>query len=199
MTAETRLILASTSPFRRELLSRLQLEFAAIAPTASEQTLPEESAETMVQRLALAKAQSVAETLATGLVIGSDQCAVIGNEILGKPGNFENAVAQLRRSSGQAVTFYTGLCLFNASTAEKQIACIPYTVYFRELSDAQITGYLNKEQPFNCAGSFKSEGLGAALFERMQGDDPSALIGLPLICLSQMLENAGFDVLDSKT
>ncbi len=148
-----------------------------------------------MERLSLAKAQTVAAHFKQGLVIGSDQVAVIDNEILGKPGNYDNAVAQLERAAGKTVTFLTGLALVNAQSGSIQAEVVPFKVVFRELSREQIDNYLKAEQPYNCAGSFKSEGLGIALFERLEGDDPNTLIGLPLIRLIRMLEKEGETVI----
>lgn len=189
------LVLASTSLYRKELLQRLGLEFTTAAPNVDETHRPAEAAEHLVRRLAEEKARAVAHKFPDALIIGSDQVAVIDTEILTKPGTHENAVSQLQRSSGQCVTFYTGLCLLNVHTGQTQIEVIPFRVYFRALNAAQIENYLRREQPYNCAGSFKSEGLGIALFERLEGDDPATLIGLPLIRLTRMLENAGRPVI----
>ncbi len=189
----TRLVLASSSPYRRALLCRLGLPFTTKASLIEEARLPGETAAAMVARLAQAKARAVAEP--ETLVIGSDQCAVQDDKIVGKPGDHAQATAQLRRWSGRAVTFLTGLCLYDHDRDQAQVDVIPYTVYFRELDDAEIEAYLRTEQPYDCAGSFKSEGLGVALFRRMAGDDPNALIGLPLIRLCEMLAVAGHPVL----
>jgi len=185
------LILASTSPFRHQLLERLEIPFSAQSPDMEETRIEGESASDMVQRLALEKARTVAEQQSPGLIIGSDQCAVLGSTILGKPGNEEQAFQQLRASSGQTVVFHTGLCLLNADTGHYQLDNVLYQVRFRTLSDQQIRHYLQREQPFNCAGSFKSEALGITLFEAMEGEDPTALIGLPLIRLTSMLAEEG--------
>ncbi|MFO1371796.1 MAG: Maf family protein [Candidatus Competibacteraceae bacterium] len=190
-----RLILASTSPFRRELLARLGLPFTVQAPDADETRYPGEAAPALVARLAEQKAQAVARHEPTALVIGADQVAVLEGEILGKPGDYARATAQLQRASGQTVIFYTGLCLLDGASGQRQRAVEPFQVVFRPLTPKQIAGYLRREQPYNCAGSFKSEGLGVALFERLQGDDPTSLIGLPLIRLIRMLEVAGVAVL----
>ena len=190
-----KLILASSSPYRRALLERLQLEFGCDSPDIDESPLAGESVETMVVRLARLKAEMVAPRHPDALIIGSDQSAALEGEILTKSGNYDNAVGQLRRASGRRIVFQTGLCLLNTRTGHLQTACVPYTVVFKTLTDAMIEHYLEKEQPYNCAGSFRSEGLGIALFERFEGDDPNALIGLPLIRLIEMLGNEGFDVL----
>jgi len=182
-----RLVLASTSPFRRELLGRLGLPFEVAAPAVDESRLPGESPEALVLRLSEAKARAVAAQLADALVIGSDQVAVIGDEVLGKPGDRERAIAQLSRASGRRVTFLTGLSLVDAAAGRAHTLCEPFHVHFRALSAEQIARYVDREQPFNCAGSFKSEGYGITLFERLEGDDPNALIGLPLIRLVALL------------
>lgn len=190
-----RLILASTSPFRRDLLARLDLPFDMRAPDADETPLVGEDAPALVVRLAELKARAVARLEPAALVIGSDQAAVLDGEIVGKPGSHEQATVQLRSASGRTVTFYTGLCLIDSVSGQRQIAVESFRVVFRTLTPAWIESYLRREQPYNCAGSFKSEGLGIALFERLEGDDPSGLIGLPLIRLTRMLEAAGVAVL----
>lgn len=189
------IVLASTSPFRRQLLERLGIEFTAVAPDADESPLENESPQDLAARLAEAKARAVAAAYPEALIIGSDQVAVINGRILGKPGDHQSALAQLRSASGRRVTFYTGLCLLNAADERVQLEVVPFHVYFRELNDEQIENYLRKEKPYNCAGSFKSEGLGISLFERLEGTDPNALIGLPLIRLVQMLEREGVRVI----
>lgn len=189
------LVLASTSPYRRELLARLGLPFQVAAPEVDEGALPGESPDALVLRLAEAKARVVAEKHPGALVIGSDQVAVLEGQVLGKPGDHARATAQLRAASGKAVQFLTGLCLFDGRNGSAQVDLVPFGVVFRVLSDAQIEGYLAREQPYNCAGSFKSEGLGITLFERLEGDDPNALIGLPLIRLVDMLAKTGVPVL----
>lgn len=190
-----RLILASTSPFRRKLLARLGLPFAVRAPEVDETRQPGEEAPALVARLAEWKAQAIARQEPAALVIGSDQAAVLAGEIVGKPGDHERAVAQLRRASGRTVTFYTGLCLLDSASNQRQVTVEVFQVAFRRLTAEMIEGYLRREQPYQCAGSFKSEGLGIALFERLEGDDPTSLIGLPLIRLTRMLEAAGVAVL----
>ncbi len=190
-----KLILASTSPYRKALMERLQVDFRCDSPDIGESPQPDESVEDMVVRLAKLKAEAVAARHPDALIIGSDQSAVLDGEILTKSGNFDNAARQLQRASGKRVVFQTGLCLLNARTGHSQSACVPYTVVFKTLTKGMIEHYLDKEQPYNCAGSFKSEGLGIALFERFEGEDPNALIGLPLIKLIEMLNNEGFSVL----
>ena len=188
------LVLASTSPFRRSILEKLGVPFDCHAPEVDETPQTGETPSQLVERLSIAKAQAVAAHLKQGLVIGSDQVAVIDDDILGKPGNHANAVAQLERTAGKTVTFLTGLALVNAASGSIQAEVVPFKVVFRQLTREQIENYLNVEQPYNCAGSFKSEGLGIALFERLEGDDPNTLIGLPLIRLIRMLEKEGMTV-----
>lgn len=191
------LVLASTSPFRRSLLERLGIPFTTASPDADETRRPDEPSRDLVLRLAKAKARAVAAAHPDALIIGSDQVACIDDTVLGKPGDRERAIEQLTQASGREVVFYTGLCLLNAASGRAQTCCEPFRVHFRRLSAAQIEGYLDRERPFNCAGSFKSEGLGIALFERLEGDDPNALVGLPLIRLIAMLESEGIDLLCS--
>ncbi|MCK5396268.1 MAG: septum formation inhibitor Maf [Gammaproteobacteria bacterium] len=191
-----KIVLGSTSPFRKALLERLHIDFTCDSPNIDETPLDNEPVEDMVVRLAIAKAQAISGHHTNALIIGSDQSAVLNNEKLSKPGNFENAFKQLTRASGQKITFQTGLCLLNTKTGNIQSACIPYTVFFKTLTPKMIENYLHKEEPYNCAGSFKSEALGIALFERFEGDDPNALIGLPLIELVNFLDNEGFSILD---
>jgi MAF protein len=189
------LVLASTSPYRRELLERIGIPFETASPNVDETVVNGETPEQLVKRLAEAKARAVAETYPGALVIGSDQVAVLDNQILGKPGNHETAVQQLSNASGKKVLFLTGLCLLNVETGKTQINVDKFSVEFRQLTSSQIENYLQREKPYNCAGSFKSEGLGISLFKKMDGDDPNALIGLPLISLINMLSAEGLDVL----
>lgn len=189
------LVLASTSPYRHELLTRLGLDFETATPDTDETRLPGETPKQLVRRLAEAKARAVAKRFPNALIIGSDQVAVLGDRILGKPGDHATAVRQLTDACGRRVTFLTGLCLYNSSSDHCQLDLVPYTVEFRALNAVQIDHYLRREQPYNCAGSFKSEGLGISLFRRMEGEDPSALIGLPLIRLIDMLAVEGVNVL----
>jgi septum formation protein len=189
------IILASTSPFRKSVLEKLGLAFDCHTPEVDETPHAGETPAQLVERLSIAKAQAVAAHYQQGLIIGSDQVAVIDDEILGKPGNHENAIAQLERASDKTVTFLTGLALVNAASGAIQAEVVPFKVVFRPLSHSQIVNYLHAEQPYNCAGSFKSEGLGIALFERLEGDDPNTLIGLPLIRLIRMLEKEGLTVI----
>jgi 7-methyl-GTP pyrophosphatase len=191
----TQLVLASTSPFRRTLLQRLGLPFETAAPDVDESRLENESPTALVTRLAEAKARVIAPQFSDALIIGSDQVAVLDDQVLGKPGNHQNAVQQLRAASGRQVSFLTGLCLLNTQTQKCHVTMVPFSVVFRTLSEQQIEQYLLQEEPYNCAGSFKSEGLGICLFEKMLGDDPNALIGLPLIELTTMLTTEDMHVL----
>jgi len=189
------LVLASSSPFRKELLSRLGLPFTTAHPALDETPLRGETADALVRRLARLKAEAVAPAHPHALIIGSDQTACIDDELLGKPGDYEHAVRQLQRLSGQRVEFLTALYVINSTTNRTQLDVIPTTVVFRRLTDTTIKNYLAREPAFNCAGSFKSEGLGISLLEKIESDDPTALIGLPLICLTTLLENEGLTVL----
>ncbi len=192
------LVLASTSPFRKALLEKLQVPFSCFAPGIDESAIDGEQSEDLVVRLARLKADAGASEHPDALIIGSDQVACIDGRILGKPGNRERAIEQLARAAGNQVSFYTGLCLLDARNGRRQMECVPFHVVFRPLTRTMIEAYVDLEQPFNCAGSFKSEGLGIALFEKLQGDDPNTLIGLPLIRLIAMLEDAGYPILDAK-
>ena len=189
------LILASSSPYRKELLARLGLAFETVSPEVDESPLPQESPQDTALRLAQVKARKIAETHLEALVIGCDQVATLDGMQLGKPGNHENATKQLRMMQGRTVIFHSALCLYNAQTLTMQAEVVPYEVAFRQLSDEQIERYLRTEQPYNCAGSAKSEGLGIALISSMHGLDPNALIGLPLIKLITMLQNEKVDVI----
>lgn len=189
------LYLASTSVYRKALLEKLTPNFSTAKPDVDETALHDETPEQLVSRLAVLKAQAVANSLTEGLVIGSDQVAVFNGQILGKPHTAENAYKQLKSFSGHCVTFLTGLALVNAQTKQHQLCVEPFKVHFRELTDAEILTYIEREQPLNSAGSFKSEGLGISLFEKLEGDDPNSLIGLPLIRLLEMLRNEGRDLL----
>jgi len=191
---QPKIILASSSPFRKELLARLNLDFECYSPEIDESRLKAENATDYVCRLAKEKAQVISKEHPSAIVIGSDQCALRDGQILGKPGNHTNAMQQLKAAQGKIVMFHTGLCVVQQNTCFSEVDEVLYQVNFRTLSDAQLTHYLKVEQPYQCAGSFKSEGYGSCLFSSMQGDDPSALIGLPLIRLITMLENAGVTV-----
>ncbi len=184
-------VLASTSPFRRELLGRLQLAFETVAPETDETALPDESPAATAERLAVAKACAVADRYPDALIIGSDQVAASGSHRFGKPGTRENAIAQLQAMRGKEVVFHTGLCLYNSATGRSQVRVVPTHVGFRDLTDAEIEAYLDKEDALNCAGSAKSEALGISLLRYLRGDDPNALVGLPLIALCDMLRAEG--------
>lgn len=185
------LILASTSPHRRLLLERLGLSFTAVAPGVDETRHPAETVAEMVPRLSRAKAEAVAAQHPGALIIGSDQAAEREGEILGKPGGHEAAVAQLRASSGKYVKFHTGLCVLDTRNGRRREYVDLTRVMFRRLTDAEIEHYLQAEQPYGCAGGFKSEGLGITLFDAIESSDPSALVGLPLIALARFLREAG--------
>lgn len=189
------LVLASTSPYRRELLSRLGLAFTVANPKTDETPLSGESPEMLALRLSEAKARAVAGDHPDSLIIGSDQVATVDGRIYGKPGTHERAVAQLRELSGKTVNFFTGLCLHNTHTGQTQVRGIPTLVTFRNLGDSEIENYLRREPAYNCAGSAKSEGLGIALLSSLQGEDPNALVGLPLIALCDMLRHEGVAIL----
>ena len=196
ITTKMDLILASTSPYRRKLLQRLQIPFHCLAPNTDETPLPNEAPQELVRRLALAKARAISCLNKHATVIGSDQVATLNGQIIGKPGNHKAATAQLRACSGREVHFYTGLAAVCEDTGFQQVHVEPFSVHFRELSDEAIESYLMKEQPYDCAGSFKCEGLGIALFCSLTGDDPTALEGLPLISLVNMLELVGISALN---
>ncbi len=190
------LILASGSRYRQELLARLQLNFSVIVPAIDESPAVGEAPRTLAERLALAKAAAVAARHPEAVVIGSDQAATVdGRDIVGKPGSHERAVAQLQAASGRAMEFHTAVAVVCAATGFREVVTVPTTVRFRSLSDELIESYLRAETPYDCAGAAKCEGLGAVLLEAIDGPDPSALIGLPLIALCQMLVRAGIDVL----
>lgn len=190
-----RLVLASGSIYRRALLDKLGLAYTCVSPNIDETARPGEDADALVRRLALDKARAVARTEPDALIIGSDQVATLDGQILGKPLTHARAAQQLHAASGRQVRFITGLCLFDSASGEYQVVAEPFDVQFRSLTEQQIDNYIRREQPLQCAGSFKSEGLGIVLFERLIGDDPNSLIGLPLIRLTRMLEQAGVDVL----
>lgn len=181
------LVLASTSPYRRALLEKLGIPFTCAAPGIDETPHPGEAPRHLVLRLAQEKAQSLAERYPAHLIIGSDQICVLDGEITGKPHTEENARRQLMKARGNIVTFYTAVALYNSESGHLQTECEPFDVHFRHLSEQEIVNYVRKERPLNCAGSFKSEGLGISLFERLEGRDPNTLVGLPLIALCQML------------
>jgi MAF protein len=192
---QPKLILASTSPFRRSILEKIQVPFDAISPNCDETPLENESPRDLVTRLAEQKALSCGIKDPNCLIIGSDQVCVINDRIVGKPLTREKAITQLQEASGQVITFYTGLSLFNSTTMSSETLCEEFKVHFRQLTKKQIENYVDKEMPLYCAGSFKCEGLGIALFEKLEGKDPNTLIGLPLITLIDMLERQQFQVL----
>ena len=185
------LVLASTSPYRRELLERLQIPFAVAAPEVDESAIWGESPVATAERLAKSKAKAVATRYPEALIIGSDQVAYNADGRYGKPGTRENAAAQLRAMSGKSIIFHTGICLLNSATKNLQLRSVAVDVGFRLLSEDDIQRYLDREDALNCAGSAKSEGLGISLMTRLRGDDPNALIGLPLIALCDMLRAEG--------
>ena len=189
------LILASSSRYRKELLERLHLPFACYSPDIDETPLAGETAEQLVKRLSLEKARKVAEQFPDSLIIGSDQAAVLGDKILGKPGSVKKALTQLREANGKTVKFLTGLCLYNSRTGCHQLDMLPFEVQFRSLSDEALKHYIELDMPLDCAGSFKWEQLGIALFSAMSGNDVSSLQGLPLIRLIDMLDTEGVRVL----
>ncbi|GAA5168324.1 Maf family protein [Viridibacterium curvum] len=193
-----RLVLASTSAYRRQLLERLGLAFETDRPDVDESPLPGEAPTVTAERLSIAKARAVAVRHPDALIIGSDQVAYrqteSGGERFGKPGTIERAIAQLQAMRGQSVFFHTGLCLLDSRDNSQQVDGVSTEVRFRQLNDTEIRRYVEKELPLDCAGSAKSEGLGISLLEYMRGDDPNALVGLPLIALCRMLRNAGVTV-----
>jgi 7-methyl-GTP pyrophosphatase len=189
------LILASTSVYRAQLLKRLGLPFRCEPPLSDEKRLPDEAPEAMARRLSLLKATAVAQKYPGALVIGSDQVAALGSTVLGKPGGYDGAFEQLSASSGRQLLFYTGLAVVCLSRQFERNHVEPFRVNFRDLSTQEISNYLQREQPYDCAGSFKCEGLGVALFTHLSGDDPTSLQGLPLIPLTGMLNEAGVNIL----
>lgn len=195
MQAKPQIVLASTSKYRRELLARLGLPFEIAAPQVDESALPQEAPQNTARRLAEAKARAVALRFPQAIVIGSDQVAVLEGMPLGKPGNHATALRQLKAMRGKEVVFHTALCLCDAASGQAQTRVVPFHVRFRDYSDAEIERYLQREQPYDCAGSARCEGLGIALIAQMRGDDPNALIGLPLIALTEMLAAQGVSVL----
>ncbi|PCK29850.1 Maf family protein [Pseudoalteromonas piscicida] len=192
---KTPLILASSSPFRQSILKKLMLPFSSFSPDVNEQAHQGELAEQLVARLSELKAKAAISNYQKGIVIGSDQVALFNGEILGKPHNKENAIKQLSLFSNSRVTFLTGLTVFDIESGKTLTKVVPFQVYFRKLTQTQISNYCDAETPYNCAGSFKSEGLGICLFDKLEGEDPNTLIGLPLIQLTKMLLEFGIDVL----
>ena len=188
------LVLASSSPYRRELLARLRLPFEVMSPDVDETPLANEAPRDTALRLAQLKARAVADKFPDALIIGSDQVALLGTEQIGKPHTFENAKKQLQAASGRGMVFHTALCVYNSKSGNMQTRVVPIAIQFRTLSDDVIERYLAAEQPYNCAGSAKSEGLGIALIARFEGEDPNALVGLPLIALVDMLHQEGVEI-----
>ncbi len=191
----TRILLASTSAYRQRLLARLGVDFAMVDPAVDETPHPGEAPAALVARLAEAKARSGAAGEHDALVIGADQVAVLDGDILGKPGDAQTNRRQLQRAAGRRVQFLTGLCLFATRARRVHVEVVPFAVQFRRLTSEQIAAYVEREQAFDCAGGFRCEGLGSALFEHLEGSDPSALVGLPLLRLTRMLASEGVDVL----
>lgn len=192
------IVLGSTSPFRKSLLEKLNVPFECASPNIDESELVEETPVALVERLAVEKAKAI-KNYPDALIVGSDQVAVYNGEILGKPHNFKNAFVQLTKFSGNAVTFYTGLAVLDSKSNSVHSLVEPFIVHFNTLSESDITRYLHAEEPYNCAGSFKSEALGICLFKKLEGDDPNTLIGLPLIKLVSLLKKHDFDVLQEQS
>ncbi|WP_286261408.1 Maf family protein [Thalassotalea atypica] len=193
------LVLGSTSTFRKSILEKLNLPFICAKPDINEEAKADETPQALVERLAIEKAQAVSREFNDALIIGSDQVAVCDGEILGKPHHFDNALKQLQKFSGKCVTFYTGLAVLDVQSGKTVSLVEPFHVHFKNLSMQAITQYLHAEEPYNCAGSFKSEGLGICLFEKLAGDDPNSLIGLPLIRLTELLDQQGINVLSEQS
>lgn len=190
------LVLASSSPYRRQLLDRLQLAYTAVSPHIDETAYPNELPAELAQRLATAKARALASRYPHALIIGSDQVASRAGTIVGKPGDFQRARQQLLDASGQTIVFYTGLSLINTATGKVHEHLETFEIDFRPLSTEQIEDYLHREEPYDCAGSFKCEGLGIALFQQMRGADSTSLVGLPLLALCELLRREGMDPLN---
>ena len=190
-----RLVLGSRSPSRRTLLERLSIPFLVVNPDIDESPMDGESPELLVSRLSEQKARVAAARVRTGLVIGSDQIALLGKTVLGKPGNRARNIAQLEMASGRWLEFRTGIAVLDAESGDIQIDVVPFAVRFRSLTSNDIEAYVSRERAYDCAGGFRAESLGCALFERMRGNDPTALQGLPMIRLCEMLRSAGLDVL----
>ena len=198
MSNARRLILGSSSIYRKELLERFGVPFQCLSPDIDETPHTDEAPDALVRRLSESKAQAVAAQVVKAIVIGSDEVAILDGRILGKPGTHEGAVQQLRASSGKSVTFITGLCVLDTESGERLIDCVSVEVGFKHLDDPTIEAYLQRDKPYACAGSIRAEGAGSAILRYIKTDDPSALIGLPLIRLSDMLHTLGFDVLATK-
>lgn len=186
-----RLVLASSSKARRQVLKKLEIPFETVSPCIDESALHNESPQSLVERLARAKAQKIASKYPRHLIIGSDQIAVVNQRIVGKPSSREDAIQQLLAASGQSITLYTSLALLNSETGHCQSDILPYTVRFRHLSETMIEDYVDRDQPYDCGGSLRSEGLGVSLLQEFSGSDPNILLGLPLIRLVDMLANEG--------
>jgi MAF protein len=193
------IVLGSTSVFRKAILEKLQLPFECAKPNIDETPIDGESPIALVERLAVEKAKAVASQYPDALIIGSDQVALHNGQILGKPHTHDNAIKQLSSFSGNKVVFYTGLCIYDSASGEVTSIVEPFYVHFKELKESAINHYLLAEQPYKCAGSFKSEGLGICLFNKLEGDDPNTLIGLPLIKLTELLAEHGVDVLANQS
>lgn len=191
----SQLVLASTSPYRKMLLERLHIAFECVSPHVDETALPNETPIELVKRLAFLKAEAVARDYNNALIIGGDQVAVCDGKILGKSGDHDTAVKQLQMVSGKKISFLTALCLLQTRDGNHQLEVIPFHVHFRKLTEEMILRYLEKEPAYDCAGSFKSEGFGITLCDKLEGEDPTALVGLPLIRLTRMLEKAGIEVI----
>lgn len=193
------LVLASSSPYRKQLLEKLQLPFVTASPDIDESLFKHESAKDYVRRLAIEKAKALSDQFPDHLIIGSDQCAVLDiagkQQILGKPHSVDNAIKQLSQSSGKTVTFLTGLCVYHSKSQHCLAIVEPFNVHFRDLTEAHIRRYIEQDMPLDCAGSFKSEGMGIRLFSALEGRDPNSLIGLPLIALVDLLQQHGINVL----
>lgn len=193
--SKTQLVLASSSPYRRRLLAQLRLQFEVVSPDIDETCLPGESADTLAMRLAESKARAIVYQFPASLIIGCDQTASLNGELIGKPSSHQDAVTQLRRVRGEMVVFYSAICLLNSESHQAKTRVVETSVLFAYPSDFQIERYLVAEQPYDCTGSAKIDGLGIALVKEIKGSDPSALIGLPLIALVEMLNEHGIDVL----
>lgn len=185
--SQPQLILASSSMIRKRVLAKIGIEFTAISPNINESPLPEEAPEALVRRLSEEKARKIALQYSNHLIIGSDQVAVVNNEIVGKPSNRARAIKQLEVASGRTVSLYTGVALLNSGTGRIQVDVLPYRVQFRDLTRAVIENYIDRDQPYDCSGSLRSEGLGIALLSKFEGEDPNILLGLPMIRLIDML------------
>ncbi|MEW4982322.1 MAG: Maf family nucleotide pyrophosphatase [Cycloclasticus sp.] len=195
MKKNPKLVLASSSPFRKELLEKIYATFDTASPDIDESSKPNETPLTLSKRLATEKASALAINFPDHLIIGSDQVAMLGDRQLTKPGSFEKSIQQLTLSSGNTITFYTSLCVLNSKTNETIIDTDICSVHMKNLSLEEITNYVKRDKPYGCAAAFKSEGLGIALFEKIEGDDPNALVGLPLIKLANILNTMGIKVL----